>query len=79
MRAHVIKNGVVINTIEVESLDFMPGLVNASEGGIGWSYIDGKFVDNRPVALQPVSVLAPTKDQLLAEVRVLMAKIRALA
>jgi hypothetical protein len=35
MRAHVINNGVVVNTIEVESLDFMPGLVAATEGAIG--------------------------------------------
>lgn len=38
MRAHVIENGVVVNTIMVESLDFMPGLVEANVGGIGWSY-----------------------------------------
>lgn len=35
MRAHIIKNGIVANTIEVESLDFMPGLIEATEGGIG--------------------------------------------
>ena len=33
MRAHVITAGKVTNTIEVESLDFMPGLVDASNGG----------------------------------------------
>ena len=43
MKAHVIKNGVVVNTIEVDSLDFMPNLVEATEGGIGWSYADGVF------------------------------------
>lgn len=48
MKAHVIQDGKVVNTIEVDSLDFMPGLVEATEGGIGWSYIDGKFVDTRP-------------------------------
>jgi hypothetical protein len=41
MKAHVIENGVVVNTIVVESLDFMPGLVLATHGSIGWTYIDG--------------------------------------
>jgi len=43
MRAHVIENNVVINTIEVESFDFMPNLIEATEGGVGWSYADGVF------------------------------------
>jgi len=33
MRAHVITDGKVSNTIEVDSLDFMPGLLNAELGG----------------------------------------------
>lgn len=33
MKAHVIKNQKVINTIEVQSLDFMAGLLDASNGG----------------------------------------------
>ena len=41
MRAHIIENGVVTNTIEVESLDFMPNLIEATEGGPGWLYADG--------------------------------------
>lgn len=43
MQAHQIQNGVVINTIVVENLDFMPGLVEATEGAIGWSYDGEKF------------------------------------
>lgn len=43
MKAHVIENGLVVNTIEVDSLDYMPNLVEATEGGIGWSYSDGVF------------------------------------
>lgn len=43
MKAHVIENGVVVNTIEVDSLDFLPNLVEATEGGIGWSYANGIF------------------------------------
>jgi hypothetical protein len=43
MRAHLIENGVVSNTLEVESLDFMPNLIEAIEGSIGWVYADGVF------------------------------------
>ena len=43
MKAHVIENGVIVNTIEVESIDFMPNLVEATEGGIGWLYNNGEF------------------------------------
>jgi hypothetical protein len=43
MKAHVIENGVVINTIEVDSLDVIPNLIEATEGGIGWAYSDGVF------------------------------------
>lgn len=52
MRAHIIENGVVVNTIIVDSLDVIPGLVDAEGGGsIGDHVIDGKFVTpERPVA-----------------------------
>ena len=43
MKAHVVENGLVVNTIEVDSLDFMPNLVEANEGGIGWTYANGVF------------------------------------
>ena len=43
MRAHVIDNGVVVNTVEVVSLDLLPGLVAAQGNeGIGWGY-DGQY------------------------------------
>lgn len=41
MRAHVIQDGRVVNTIEVDSLEFMPNLIPAHDGGIGWSVVDG--------------------------------------
>ena len=44
MKAHVIEDGVVVNTIEVDSLDFMPDLVEATEGGIGWAYSRGSLI-----------------------------------
>lgn len=49
MKAHVIENGVVVNTIEVESLDFMPGLVGDEAGvAIGDTYADGVFIKSAP-------------------------------
>jgi hypothetical protein len=79
MRAHVIENGKVINTIEVESLDFLPGLVAAPEGtGIGWDYVNGQFVDTRPKPPEPEPAPAPTKEQLMAQLAALSAQIQAL-
>ena len=48
MRAHLIENGTVINTIEVESLDFMPNLVEATHGSIGWRYENGEILPPLP-------------------------------
>lgn len=77
MRAHVIENGVVVNTIEVDSLDFMPGLVEATEGGIGWLFDGQTYTDpNPPVATEPAP--APTKEQLLAQLQAIQAQIQAL-
>ena len=57
MKAHQIQNGVVINTIEVESLDFLPNLIEATEGGIGWTW-DGETLTapSAPPAPIPQSV-----------------------
>lgn len=41
MKAHVVENNVVVNTIEIDSLDAIPGLVDGSTGGIGWAFING--------------------------------------
>ena len=74
MRAHIIENGMVVNTIEVESLDFMPGLIEATEGSIGDRYENGQFISPPAPASEP----APTKEQLMAELAALTAKIQAL-
>lgn len=59
MRAHIIEGGVVANTIEVESLDFLPNLIEATHGGTGWLW-DGEV-------LTPPLPAAPTRDTLKAE------------
>ena len=48
MKAHVVKDGKIVNTIIVDSLDFMEGLINAelkkNIGGIGDSYNGSKVI-----------------------------------
>lgn len=78
MKAHVIENGKVVNTIEVDSLDFMPGLVEATDGGIGCDYVNGQFIDNQPKPPTPEPAPTPTKEELLARLQALQAQIQAL-
>lgn len=57
MRAHIITDGKVSNTIEVESLDFMPGLVDAANGGsIGDLWNGSMFTTPQEVIVVPESV-----------------------
>ena len=49
MRAHVIDGGKIVNTVEVESLAALPGLVAAQGNeGIGWSYDGHAFTAPAP-------------------------------
>jgi hypothetical protein len=75
----IIENGKVINTVVAEA-DYAAtkGWVELTSGGIDWDYVNGQFVDNRPVAPEPEPAPAPTKEQLLAELQALTAKIQAL-
>lgn len=75
MRAHQIKDGLVVNTIVVDSLDVLPDLVEATEGGIGWSYSNGVFI--APVEVEP-TITSPTKEELLTQLQSLSAQIQAL-
>ena len=75
----VIENQKVINTVVSESdyANAQGWVLLSDNAGIGWDYIDGQFVDNRPV-IQPQAVIAPTKEQLLAQLQALQAQIEAL-
>jgi len=78
----VIENLKVVNVVVSDAeCAAENGWIEITSGGIGLDYINGEFVDNRPVALEPVPVPVPqpTKQQLLAEVQALLAKIEALA
>lgn len=46
----VIENGLVVNVLVVDSLDFMPNLVNGENARIGNKYENGLFIEV-PIAL----------------------------
>ena len=53
MRAHIITEGKVSNTIEVDSLDVFPNLIDASIGGsIGDTWNGTAFVKTPPDAFE---------------------------
>lgn len=57
MRAHIVENGIVVNTILVESLDFMPGLIDGENGGrIGDLWDGGTFTTPAPAIPVPASI-----------------------
>jgi len=74
----VIENGKVVNAVVAEA-DYAAtqGWVELTSGGIDWDYTNGQFIDNRPVPAV-VEVPAPTKEELMAELAALTAKIQAL-
>jgi len=71
MKAHIIEGGVVVNTIEVDSFDFMPNLVEATVGGIGWHYANGVFTD--PNAESEEEVYAKTALSVRTKRNILLA------
>ena len=76
----IIENGLVVNSAEAEA-DYAAeqGWILLPEGaGIGWSYVDGKFVDNRPAPEPIPAPPPPTKEELLAQLQALQAQIESL-
>jgi hypothetical protein len=74
----VVENGKVVNMCVADPSDVKPNnWVLCESGGIGWDYDGTNFVDNRPVP-EVVIPLAPTKEQLLAQLNALSAQIQAL-
>lgn len=64
MKAHIIKNGIVANTIEIDSLDSMPNLISAETGGaIGDTWDGAKFI--KPI----VSISKEQRKEELAALR----------
>jgi hypothetical protein len=73
----IIENGKVVNTVVAEAdYAYTKGWVLLTNGGIGWDYTNGQFVDNRPIV--EMVIPTPTKEELLAQLNVLTAQIQAL-
>jgi hypothetical protein len=75
----VIEKEKVVNTVVAEA-DYAAtqGWIALPDGaGIDWDYVNGQFIDNRPVP-EVVIPAAPTKEQLLAQLNALSAQIQAL-
>ena len=75
----IIQDGKVVNTVVAEA-DYAAekGWVSLPDGaGMDWDYVDGQFIDNRPVPAV-VTPPAPTKEELLAQINALSAQIQAL-
>jgi len=72
----IIENGKVINTVVAEpNYAAAQGWVELTSGGIDWDYIDGQFIDNRPVP-EVVTPPAPTKEELLLQLAALSEQIQ---
>jgi len=84
MKYAVIENGLITNVVESEA-DFatengwieFPEFIDGKPVGIGWTYENGVFT--APAEPTPVTPIVPTKEQLLAELQALTAKINALS
>ena len=75
----IIQDGKVVNTVVAEA-DYAAekGWVSLPDGaGMDWDYVDGQFIDNRPVPAVETPP-APTKEELLAQINALSAQIQAL-
>jgi len=75
----IVENGKVTNIVVAE-LDYAAekGWIAMPSGvEIDWDYIDGQFVNNRPI-IPFVAPPAPTKEELMAELAALTARIQSL-
>ena len=77
MKYAIIENGLVANVVVADAgLASQNGWVECPTAGPGWTYADGVFT--APVVAVPEPAPAPTKEQLMAELAALTAKIQAL-
>jgi hypothetical protein len=77
MKYAIIENGVVTNVVVAEAeYAQSQGWVECPTAGPGWTYADGVFTE--PAVVEPTVPTTPTKEQLMAELAALTAKIQAL-
>ena len=77
-RFAIIENGIVSNVVLADAETASAnGWVECLVAGPSWTYANGVFTE--PVEVEPVVPTAPTKEELLAELQVLTAKIQALS
>jgi len=75
----VIENGKVVNMCIASHDDIKPdNWVLCENGGIGWDYVDGKFVDNRIFPVIPQIENQLTKEELLEKIYAMLAKVESL-
>lgn len=67
MRAHIVENGAVVNTIEVDSLDAIPGLIDGDVGGIGWLWDGENLTPPAPDTEAQWAVIRAERNKLLTD------------
>ena len=78
MRYAIVENGVVANVVVADAeLAAQNGWVECPTAGPGWLY-DGQTFTAPPAPPTPEPTPTPTKEQLMAELAALTAKIQAL-
>ena len=87
IKCGIIKDGIVVNLIEYEVMptgipdgfDDTYLAIATDIAQIGWTYINGVFSNpNPPIAINPIVIVPPTKEELLAELQLLTNKIQSL-
>lgn len=75
----IIENEKVINIVvsDLEYAESQGWVVCPENAGIDWDYIDGEFVDNRPVP-EIVTPPSPTKEDLLAQLLLIQEQLNVL-
>jgi hypothetical protein len=76
-RYAIIENGVVVNVVVADAeIASANGWIDCPVAGPGWTYANNVFTAS--VVVEPVAPPEPTKEELLAELQALTAKINAL-
>jgi hypothetical protein len=76
MRYAIIENGTVVNVVVADAETASAnGWIDCPIAGPGWTYANDVFT--APVVVEP-TVIVPTREQLLAELQTLTAKINAM-